>query len=92
MSAPLIFSCMSLNSIKFFLTVFFNKKKNSKFIQAKSVLWHHDGFSALSEVQDLFFFPDLTGTTNLTHIRLDRASIKHIPPGLCRNIRSLRVL
>ncbi|XP_070198837.1 uncharacterized protein [Littorina saxatilis] len=33
----------------------------------------------------MFSFPDLNGTFNLTQIRLDRASIKVVPPGICHH-------
>ncbi|XP_070184974.1 leucine-rich repeat-containing G-protein coupled receptor 5-like, partial [Littorina saxatilis] len=39
----------------------------------------------LSEVTNMFSFPDLNGTFNLTQIRLDRASIKVVPPGICHH-------
>ncbi|XP_076450179.1 uncharacterized protein LOC143286487 [Babylonia areolata] len=37
----------------------------------------------LSEVTNMFSFPDLNGTNNLTQIRLDRASIRHVPSTIC---------
>ena len=39
----------------------------------------------LSEVTNMFTFPDLNGTNNLTQIRLDRASIQVVPPGICHH-------
>ena len=41
--------------------------------------------SVLSEVTNMFTFPDLNGTNNLTQIRLDRASIQVVPPGICNH-------
>ena len=46
----------------------------------------------LSEARDITEFPDLTGTTRLTRIILDRASISALPANLCENMADLKIL
>ncbi|KAL5007915.1 hypothetical protein ScPMuIL_016721 [Solemya velum] len=46
----------------------------------------------LSEAHDLTEFPDLTGTSSLTELRLDRASIRVIPSDLCKDLHKLTSL
>ena len=49
-------------------------------------------YRELSEARDITEFPDLTGTTRLTKIILDRASITSLPSNLCDNLEKLKIL
>ncbi|EZA47997.1 Lutropin-choriogonadotropic hormone receptor [Ooceraea biroi] len=46
----------------------------------------------LSNVKELRLFPNLTGTTSLEVLRLDRSQLKEVPPNLCQQCPKLKSL